>query len=447
MRENIKAQRIKPNRQNLKENNSPEGYVSGRNNSPVGNLSFFVFYPALFCKAGLWRLLPFIFCLLPLFCFSQKEKQTLENKKKSLQEDIEYQNKILKETTKNKQLSLSQLIIINKNISVREELIATINLQVRDLGYQIDETTSLVEAMENDLRILKAEYAGMVYHAYKNRGSYDKMVFIFSAKDFNQAYKRLKYYEQYTEYRKNQAILIVKTQESLKLNSAELETKKHEKQVLLESEKQEKLNLTATKEQQQNTFKQIQSKEKQLKEDIKKKQSEIEKLQKAIEEAIRKEMEEQKKKGFFAMTPEMKELSAGFENNKGKLPWPVVKGVITEWFGEHDHPVLKGIRIKNNGLEIETTPGSAARAVFDGEVSKVIIIPGSGKAILVRHGEYLSVYFKLQEAFVKPGDKVKVKQEIGSIITDETSGKTELHFEIWKGKVILNPEEWIYKAN
>lgn len=384
--------------------------------------------------------------LLPLFSYAQKDKQSLEHKKKILQEDIEYQNKLLKETAANKKLSLGQLIIINKNISAREELIATINLQIRELAKQVEETISLVEAMETDLKTLKEEYARMVYHAYKNRNSYDKMVFIFSAKDFNQAYKRLKFYEQYTEYRKNQAVLIMKTQETLKLKSAELEKKKNEKQLLLETEKKEKQSLSQAKEQQQSTLKQLQGREKQLKEEIKKKQTEISKLQKAIEEAIRKEMEEQKKKGFFSMTPEMKELSSGFENNKGKLPWPVLKGVITEWFGEHDHPVMKGIRIKNNGIEIETTPGSAARAVFDGEVSKVIIIPGSGKAVLIRHGEYLSVYFKLQESLVQPGDKVKVKQEIGIIMTNETDGKTELHFEIWKGKVILNPSDWVYKA-
>lgn len=385
--------------------------------------------------------------LTPFFSAAQKDKQSLEHKKKLLQEDIAYQNKLLKETAANKKLSLGQLIIINKNISAREELISTINLQIRALEKQIEETVSLVEAMDSDLKTLKEEYARMVYYAYKNRNSYDKMVFIFSAKDFNQAYRRLKYYEQYTEYRKNQAVLIGKTQESLKLKNAELEKQKLEKQELLEIEKKEKQDLTSAKEQQQSTLKQLQSKEKQLKNEIKRKQAEIGKLQKAIEEAIRKEMEEQKKKGFFVMTPEMKELSSGFENNKGKLPWPVLKGVITEWFGEHEHPVMKGIRVKNNGIEIETAPGSAARAVFDGEVSKVIIIPGSGKAVLVRHGEYLSVYFKLQEVLVQPGDKIKVKQEVGTIMTDENEGKTELHFEIWKGKTILNPSEWIYKAH
>ncbi len=389
----------------------------------------------------------FLLLLLPLSLFAQKDKQTLENKKKQLQGDIEYQNKLLKETTSGKQISLGQLIIINKNISAREELIATINFQIRELGKQIEETVSLVDAMENDLKTLKSEYARMINHAYKSRNSYDKMVFVFSARDFNQAYKRLKYYEQYTEYRKNQALLIMKTQEVLRQKNTELEIKKQEKEQLLQTEKQEKQNLTSAKEQQQVTLKKFQNKEKQLREDIKKKQSEIAKLQKAIEEAIRKEMEEQKKKGFFAMTPEMKELSSNFENNKGKLPWPVVKGVVTEWFGEHEHPVMKGIKVKNNGLEIETTQGSAARAVFDGEVSKVIIIPGSGKAVLVRHGEFLSVYFKLQETLVQPGDKVKIKQEIGTIITDETNNKTELHFEIWKGKVILNPEDWIYQVH
>lgn len=387
-----------------------------------------------------------ILVTLPGFA-QQAKKKDLEVRKKEMQSELEYQNKILKETTTSKQLTLSQLIIINKNISIREQIIAAINSQIIQLNRKVRETSSLIESMGNDLNTLKSEYAKLAQHAYKNRDSYDRLVFIFSAHDFNQAFHRLKYYEQFTGFRRNQATIIQKIQQSLNSKVAELEQQKKEKEQLLSNERSQKQLLSEDKEQQQNTIKELQHKEKQLKEDIKNKQKEIEKLQKAIEEAIRKEMEEARKKGMFALTPEMKELSSNFENNRSKLPWPVEKGVITELFGEHDHSVIKSVRVKNNGIEINTTAGSTSRAVFEGEVSKVITIPNSGKAVLVRHGEFLTVYFKLNEVFVAPGDKVKLKQELGSIITDESTGKTELHFEIWKGKTILNPSEWLFKAN
>lgn len=387
-------------------------------------------------------MLLFLFIFLPSF---SQDKQSLEKKKKKIKEDIEYTNQLLNQTSKDIKISSTELAIINTKINYREKLIAAIRSEMHLLEKQIDENQMIITAMENDLHQLKDEYAQLMVEAYKNRNSYDKLMFIFSADDFNQAYKRLKYFQQYAQYRQNQADLIKKTQEILNEKNESLEGQKAEKKSLLSNESQEKQKLHGDKTDQQTAIKQLQSKEKQLKTELKKKQKEAKKLEDAIRRIIEEEIKKAKEKGGFVLTPEAAELMGKFERNKGNLPWPLEKGLVTGKFGKQKHPVL-GIDMNNNGIDLSTTKGAKARAVFEGEVSKVVIIPGSGKAVLVRHGEYLSVYFKLKEVYVQPGDKIKIKDEIGNIITDSASGKTELHFEVWKGKTILNPSDWLYQA-
>ncbi len=187
-----------------------------------------------------------------------------------------------------------------------------------------------------------------------------------------------------------------------------------------------------------------------MKNEISKKEDESRKLQRAIRRIIEEEMRKQKEKEGgkgYQLTPEAKALSSKFESNRGKLPWPLQKGVITEEYGEHWHPILKQVKVNNNGINISTETGEQARAVFDGEVTGVIVLPGSGKAIMVRHGEYLSVYSNLKEVFVQKGDKVETKEPIGSLLTDPSKGKTEIHFEVWKGQETMNPTTWLYNAN
>ena len=387
-------------------------------------------------------LLLLFFC--PVYIFGQKSK-SLKSKKEKIQQELKKADRLLKETKKNKQISLGELVIINKRIEDREALINTIRSQIRLLDQQIEEKHSIINAMEKDLKNLKAEYAKMIFQAYKNQTAYTKLLFIFSASDFNQAYKRLKYYQQYTAYRQNQAKIIEKTQKILNEKITELEVKKAEKEGLLTNENNERKTLSEEKQNQQKVLQILQTKEKKLKKQIEEKKKAAKQLQKAIEEAIRKEIEAQKKKGQYELTPEAIALMGEFEKNKGKLPWPVEKGLITGRFGKSKHPVLN-MEINNNGIDISTDKTGNARAVYEGEVSKVILIPNAGKAVLVRHGEYLTVYFKLKEVFVNPGDKINTKDIIGSIITDEGTGKTELHFEVWKGKEILNPSQWLYKA-
>lgn len=393
--------------------------------------------------------------------FAQTQKE-LEEKKKRLQDDIKYTNKLLDETENSKKNSLTQLRLLNTKIEMRQELIKTISKEIKLIDKQINQTNSVVGALEQDLKKLKTEYAKMIYFAWQNQNQYDRLMFIFSSKDFNQAYLRLKYIQQYSDYRKKQAKIIKETQTALSEKIDVLKKSRKEKAELLKTEEQEKLKLTSEKQEKDDLIKNLQDREAQLKKELKQKQNEAQKLQKEIEriiaEEIRKREEEARKKAAadkaagkeaketpkgIALTPEEMLISDNFEMNRGKLPWPSEKGIITGRFGEQNHPDLPNVKINNNGIDIGTDKGAKARAVFDGTVSAIISIPGAYKAVMVRHGEFISVYANLEEVYVKKDDKIKVKQEIGKVHTDEAEGKTELHFEIWKGNVKTNPEEWI----
>lgn len=393
-------------------------------------------------------------CLLLLSnSTSAQSKNDLEAKKKLLQEEISLTNKMLNETRKNKELSLDELLKLKSKINARAGLISTLSSELRMYNNEINKNAEEIASLQNELAKLKEEYAKMIYYAYIHKGSFDKIMFVFASNSFNQAYKRLKYIQQYSTYRKNQAQNIVKTQEALKVKIKELDQAKQEKGALISLEEQEKQKLAIEQVEREGAVKQLQGKEQELKQELSKKQAAAQKLQKAIqkiiEDEIRKAREAAKKAGNtskgFPMTPEALKLSNSFAANKGKLPWPVLEGVITDRFGQHPHPVLSGIVINNNGIDISTTKGAIARAIFEGEVSSVAIIPGEGKVIMIRHGEYLSVYSYMTEVYVNKGDKVTTKQHLGVLVNEAGASKTDVHLEIWKGMTKLNPEYWIFR--
>lgn len=398
----------------------------------------------------------FLIALLVVASASAQSKKQLEAKKKDLQKEIKEYNEMLNETRKNKKLSLGKLVMLNKMISAREELIASINSEISILDKQIAENNNSINNLKKDLSKLKEEYAKMIYFAYKNRDSYTRMMYIFASQDFTQAYMRLKYYQQYSDYRRKQAMMIEKTQAVLNDKIAQLEAKKTDKKVLLVSQEGEKKNLTIEKKDKEETLVQLQSKEQQLKRELDKKKKDAEKLQLAIQRMIEDEIRKAKEKAAkdkkpepkgITLTPEAVELSNSFAGNMGKLPWPVLKGVITEGFGEHEHPSLKGVSTFNNGVDISTTKGALVRAVFDGEVKGSGILPGAGRFVIIRHGEYLSVYSNLGEVYVNTGDKVKTKQNIGIALYDEEDGKSMVQLQIWKGQTKLDPEVWLSKSS
>lgn len=384
-----------------------------------------------------------------------QSKKEIEKKKQKLHQEIEFNRGLLEETRKNKRSSLNQLVTLNKQISIREELISTIGTEVRIMDRQIAEAASIISAMEEDIKKLKEEYAKMIYYAYKNNNSYNRLMFIFASDDFNQAYKRLKYLQQYSEYRRAQRDLIERTQQALNSKKSELEEKKISKTKLLKNQEGQKQELDHEKTEQVAVLNQLQEKEKKLREEIAKKQRDESRLTALLEDIIRKEIENAREKakkegkkteaGVLAMTPEAQKLSNDFAGNRGKLPWPVEQGNVTGTFGRHPHPVLTNIIVNNNGIDINSNKGAIARSVFEGEVRAVVVIPGAQKAVVVQHGEYYTLYSNLEEVFVKMGDKVITKQSIGRIYTEEEDAKTEVHLEIWKGNVKMNPAEWIMK--
>ena len=388
------------------------------------------------------------------FAQTQKDsKAELENKKKQLQRDIDYTNELLNETKKNKKLSLNQLVTLNKKISAREELIATINSEIAILDKQVNEKNNNIKKLQSELDKLKEEYAKMIYYAYKNQNSYDRLVFIFASEDFEQAYMRMKYLQQYSTFRKKQAEAITGKRQELNNKVQELETKKADKRVLLSSEVAEKHSLSEEKTEKEIVVSELQKQESELKKEIEKKRKDAQKVQLAIQRIIQKEIDDankpkpdgvkRPKSDKLVLTPESQELSNSFASNKGKLPWPVAKGIICERFGTHPHPLMPNIDVNNNGVDICTNNGALARAVFEGVVTGVANIPGAGQIVIIRHGEFLSVYANLKDVYVKGGDKITTKQNIGNIIHDDDQSKTILHLEIWKGQTKLDPEDWL----
>lgn len=394
--------------------------------------------------------------------YAQKTKDKLQEDKEKLEADIAYTNKLLSETKKTKQVSLSQLIILNNKINQREELINTINSELSNLESTIADNAKETEKLNSNLKELKQEYAKMIVFAYKNRNSFTRLMFIFASSDFNQAFLRLKYLKQYTKYRKKQAEMIVVTGKLIASKITELLNIKNGKTKLLSNQEKEILSLDTEKKEKNTSVKKLQEKEKELVKTIKQKEKESKKLKQAIEAVIAEEIKKTTEKNNkttttttttttnktvvineIGLTPEEVVVSNNFATNKGKLPWPSEKGIVTSTFGKHPHPVLEGITIQNNGIDISTTSGSKARAVFEGKVTAVISIPGANKAVIVRHGEYLTVYSNLASVTVKTGDLVKAKQEIGTVFTDTDESKTELHFEVWNGKVLADPLGWL----
>ncbi|HTX88141.1 MAG TPA: peptidoglycan DD-metalloendopeptidase family protein [Bacteroidales bacterium] len=400
--------------------------------------------------------------VIALLSFSQTTQEQLQRKKKQLEDEIKLTGTLLEQTRNSRQASLNRLQLLDQQIGKRQSLITTITREVDGIQVQIDLQNQQIKKLNTDLAKMKDEYARMIYYAYKNLNAYNRLLFIFSAKDFNQAFDRLRYYQQYSASRRTQAELIRDKQIEITRSQRELEETKAAKMALLTSQQSHITTLTTEKEEKDRTVEELTQKEKQLKASLKDKQEAARKLQNEIEKLIAAEIrvsaaktkgtgknEVQKgaaETGLF-LTPVEMELSSSFASNKGRLPWPAEKGIITGTFGEHPHPVLKYVKTKNNGVDIATEKGASVRAVFNGKVSRVMSFPNLNKVVIIRHGEYLTVYSNLEEVYVKDGDMVTTKQVIGNVHTDPEDAKTEIHFEIWLGKTIQNPQEWLTGAN
>lgn len=425
----------------------------------------------------LFKAVIFLACMFVAAGAFAQSSAELKRRREKLSDELEQLNREYQETASNKKVSLKQLNILKAQINLREEKIANINSEVRNLDNQISESNNTVRNLQSQLDQLKKEYAGMVLFAYRNQSAYNKLMFIFAAKDFNQAYRRLKYLQQFGTYRERQAGYIQGTQRDLHVKINELDKDKREKNNLLASQEKEKVELGKAKNDQVKVISDLSKQQgaiKQQQRDIRKR---IAQTNRAISAAISREIEiarreaEEKARAearaaaarakaenrevaatkpaitksstnsqVLNATPEAARLSNDFLGNRGRLPWPVANGQLLHGFGTYTD--ADGIRNESSGYEIRTGANATIRAVFDGEVRRVIDVAGSYTVIL-KHGEYFTSYSNLKSVTVNVGQHVSTKQAIGTVAADPSTGDPTVSFTLNKGKEFLNPKSWL----
>ena len=380
--------------------------------------------------------------------FSQKNKVQLEKEKVSIQKQIKETEQILSQTSVQKKASLGQLNVINQNISSQNRLISTVTREIGLLDQQIEEDNQVIVAMNNDLNALKKEYGDLIYSLYKTDNGFSRLSYLFASKNLGQFYMRFKYMEQYTAERKNQVKLIEEVKSEIAEEMSILEKTKSEKKALLDEQLREKDKLSSLMSQQAKVLESLKKEEQKLAKDLKKKQSEADKLEKLIAQLLVEEMKKSSagpSSSSSSSTASLANMSTVFEKNKANLPWPVTTGFISEKFGTHPHPVLKRVKIPNDGVNIQTKQNEQVRAVFDGVVKKIAIVPGDFKyVVIMQHGTYYTVYAKLKSVNVKMGQQVNKEDVIGEVNTD-IDGVSEVQFQVWKNTEKLDPELWLAK--
>jgi murein hydrolase activator len=384
-------------------------------------------------------LLVIIILLIPK-SFAQTRKELEEQRKKTL-EEIEYVDDLIKETTKEKSTGIDQLRIIGNKLALRENVISGMKSEVDLLTDRINFNKVSIELMEKDLISMKSDYAKTIINSYKAKKGNPEIVYILSAKDFNQGYKRIKYLQQVNEFRHKQTEIIsdlmeqiVNSKERLEedlANISELKNNEEKQKALLQQEQAKKKRMV-------NSFG---NKERQLKKELEEKRKIAQKIEKELARIIE---EERRKSAVKELNPEQKIIGDNFADNKGRLPWPVEKGIITSQFGIQKHPVLEYVTEDNVGIEITSSGKTPVRSIFKGKVMRVFTIPGENRGVMIQHGKYFSVYLNLAAVKVKQGDDVELKQDIGEIYMENNGSKSILKFMIFNEKY-LDPEIWISK--
>jgi septal ring factor EnvC (AmiA/AmiB activator) len=376
-------------------------------------------------------------------CLMAQTKAELEDKRKATLNEITYVDNMLKSTAKKKEESMSALKIIGNKLNLRESVIRGMRDEINLMTGRIDLNTIAINMMESDLVDLKNDYARAVINSYKSQKENPELVYILSAKDFNQGYKRLKYLQQVTKFRRRESEIIIELKEQVQITKDRLQNDLSRISVLKSKEEQQKSLLQSEQERKQGMVQSLSKKEKQLKKDLEEKKRIADKIEKEIARIIE---DERKKVVKSNNTPEQKLIGENFAENKGRLPWPVERGIITSQFGIQKHPILKYVTENNIGIEITSLGKTAVRSVFKGEVAKVFAVQGANMIVIIRHGKYLSVYQNIVDLKVKTGDKVDTKQEIGNVYCEkENANKSILKFMIYEEKDSLNPEAWISK--
>lgn len=395
--------------------------------------------------------LMFLFCSLLSFSQSDRQKE-LEQRRQQILSEIKQINALISDNNYQKKSQLSVIEDLNYKINSLNNLIKVTNQQANLLTREINSNQNEITVLREDLKVLKENYAALIVKSYKSKNEQSRVMFLLSANDFSQAMKRLSYIKQYSNYQKEQGEIIkAKTAELQELN-AKLLKQKEDKQKLIAENKVTQRELEAERKQHQAVMSSINKNLNIYTAQIKTKQNEADRIDREIEKIIREAIASSNKKSgkssnskTFELTAEKKALAASFVANKGSLPWPVEKGIVTLRYGKQQHPVVKTATIQSNGVRIATEKNAQVRAVFDGEVLAVSTIRHGNPTVLIQHGNYITAYKNLAKVYVKKGDKVKTKQNIGEVFTNQSNGETILNFSVFKESTTQNPAEWIYK--
>ncbi len=388
-----------------------------------------------------YRIIVLIVVLLASQVYVQEsEKEKLINRKRKIEKEIELTNRLLNDTKTKKSNSFQELKLLKTKIKQRNTLIQELNNEIDGIEKDIQQNTNTLQSLKGELEKSKNEYAALIYYAFKNRNINLNFMYLLASKDINQFYSRYVYLQQYKGYRLKQIKLITRLKELIEIKISELTIKKEllvntvnkrlaEKALLINDQKDIGDVIKILKQQEEELIKQIEEKKKLAK-----------KLDEEIEKLIKKEAS---KSRYELLTPADKIISDEFVKNKGRLPWPTERGIITDHFGEHEHQVIKNLKVRNNGVDIATIPNAHARAVFNGEISKIFTIKGANSTVIIRHGNFYTVYHNLKNVSVKVGESINTKDYLGEIYSDISNGQTILHFEVWKELEKQNPEEWL----
>jgi septal ring factor EnvC (AmiA/AmiB activator) len=377
-----------------------------------------------------------VWALLPA---TAQNVQELQKQQKVLQKQLQETKEMLKQTKKDETATENKLNLLNEDINTRKELIVNIQDEITALDGEMTLLTQERDSLQVKLEEAKADYAKLIRETHYADMQQSPLLFLFSAKNFQQLIRRVQYMRQFAQYRKEQVNLILSLQAEIDDQNMQLSERKQTQSDALQLQKHEQEILTADQRKHESMLKELKKKEKDLIAKQKKQQKKVDELNKQIDELIAKQVKNSK------LTKEQQLIAGGFEANKGRLPWPIEKGFISGHFGKHQHPIHANVTINNKGIYLQTVSGAKARAVYEGEVTWCAQMNGS-YAVIIQHGNYRSVYSQLKSICVKQGDKVQAKQVIGEIITNTSEdNKTELYFQIYKDRTIVNPSEWLAK--
>ena len=379
------------------------------------------------------------------------EQKILEAQRLKLKKEIKQINNLLFSNTKIRKIALNEVENIETRLNVRLELIKVTNQQANLLTRRININQRNIENQRKELDELKKEYAKMIQKSYASKSLQNRLMFLFSSENFLQAYRRIQYLKQYARYRRKQGLQISEKTKLLQNLNQVLIEENEMKTKLISDNREIRKKLIQEQKQQQELINTLRLKQNTLRTQIEKKQKQRQRIDKEINRLIREAIAEsnrisgKKSREIFQLTPEAKLIAENFQENKGRLPWPLEKGVVTQGFGRQRHPVVKTTIIQSNGVTISTEPFAKVRAVFEGEVMSVIIIKGSNPSVLIRHGSYITLYTNLSKLYVKKGEKVSSKQIIGEVFTNQQTGRTQLQFGIFNNIKALNPKDWVYQ--